>query len=223
MDKGRDQGKYILSLFSIALIVFMCTMILISFVVAVELRGSNDIALYFRDPATTYNYWPTAGLFSYIGIFVLTTAAVIGVFSFFYAPQENSLHLSFGLFSLILALDDLFLFHEALAPRWLGVLETNIFLTYAIIALALIVRHLSSLVGKAHFGLYLSIVFLAASIFVDKLDPEIFSYRIVFEDGFKLTGYVLWSSYWVRRAGRAFSSRPLTSPVLGRVDGRSAL
>ena len=203
---------------SAARLAVFCFVFLGAVAFAIELRGTHDISIYFRDPASSFGFTPTAGLVSYLGILALFATASICIFASRHVLRDRSLLLAFGLFSAMLAMDDLFMFHETLARGWLGLSETHIMAIFAIIGLGLMFVHRASILGAAHAGFYIALSFLAASIAVDKFDPDI-PFRIVFEDGFKFVGFILWSAYFIRRAGLAVGVLPASPPPV--LDGQA--
>jgi hypothetical protein len=165
------------------------------------------VELLFNDPSNSASLPPYVGAFSHLGVIAwwgagtgcLLAAAVLRD-----GPARWMMAMAGGL-SLVLALDDLFQFHEKIGPHH-GVPELVTLAAYAAAAIAY-------LLGFARLHLQLdwplllaSLVLLGASVAVDVL----FAYSIpslVIEEGTKFAGIVAWSAYhllaarhWLRRA-----------------------
>jgi hypothetical protein len=108
-------------------------------------------------------------------------------------------------------LDDLFLIHERVSPRYLGLSERTIFVVYGVIAVALYLRHRQIICRGKYELLLLSVGFFAVAIAADMarglgllslLGVRSRNMQYLLEDGFKLLGITGWFGYfrWVCRA-----------------------
>jgi hypothetical protein len=168
------------------------------FLLGMAARG-RDPLVYLRDPSATFGFPPLAGFISTLGVFAMVGAGVICILCMRHGGADRQLLGGIGVLSLAVAADDFFMFHEGIGPNVLGVPESVVFLAYAAGAGWLVFRFPKALLGRAHLGLYASLVLLGLSVWTDRA----FDYGptvIIFEDGFKFVGLVLWSAYWVRRA-----------------------
>jgi hypothetical protein len=146
------------------------------------------------------------GAASHFGVLTLVaTAGVLGLMAF--APRQVAEERAFlglsGLASLAIALDDLFIFHEYVAPQVLGIQQLYVLLLYLIGgAIFLIAFRHRIWAGEA--GLFgLAMAAMAASVVVDMVEwrlPIPYDIEILFEDGLKLTGYLTWATFFWRRA-----------------------
>ena len=76
-----------------------------------------------------------------------------------------------GLTTVMLLLDDLFLFHEYVARELLNIPEKIVLLTYILIIIAFLVKHKSDILGTEFMALILARGFFGLSILVERL-PE---------------------------------------------------
>ena len=104
-----------------------------------------------------------------------------------------------GLLTSVLLLDDLFLFHESLAPRYLGVSEEAVVLGYGIATAWYLVRFRRILLDREIRVLFAALAFFTLAVAIDEFqDAWPSPWRILFEDGFKLLGIVSWSAALIR-------------------------
>lgn len=155
-----------------------------------------------RDPAAQYAFNPLSGLISHLGVFALTSASVICLFAALHARHSRSYLTAIGIFGLAIAADDLFLVHEVILPYWLGVPEKIVILAWGLVALTIGTRYRKDILSQDTQGLALAIVLLGGSVLVDAALLEGVLARVA-EDGLKFVGLILWSSYWIHRAGLA--------------------
>ncbi|MHA2254090.1 MAG: hypothetical protein ACXAD7_27305 [Candidatus Kariarchaeaceae archaeon] len=160
---------------------------------------------FMADPSTIVNMHPTYGIISNLGILILCACASICFFGWRILSQRSSTKgiprflLFAGYYTMILLLDDLFLGHEML-NRYVGHTEVNIYIMYVILLLLLLIVNRKQIFTSDYILLLLSLGFLGLSISVDIFEPIVEQYvgklRILFEDGFKLLGYVSWFGYY---------------------------
>lgn len=179
-------------------------------------RGTGFPSGFFsRDPALVLDAHPLIGLQSHIGVLIWFATGAVCLFSAALlwtagADRSRSRFLMWaGIFSIVLALDDLILLHDVLIYRIgdrlepiLGVddppgfselgLYTLYFVGFA--AFAWIYRR--TLVTRHRGWLVLALVLFAASVAIDLVQHRLGAGRLFFEDGFKLLGIVGWAVYW---------------------------
>ena len=151
-----------------------------------------------RDPNAIANLPKYIGFISQFGIFLWFASVGICFMGYFLIrgiesvnPQSKYL-LYFGIFSLILGLDDAYMLHEELAHR--GLYEEMFFGVYAVMLLVFILKFLK-LFFQTHFILLILSGFcLASSIAVDKYDHTLF----LLDDSFKVSGIIFWFVYFFR-------------------------
>ena len=172
---------------------------------------------FFRDPTVTLGGHPLTGMLSHVGVLVWMAAAGICLFTgavTYGRPADRSstdFFLWAGVFSGVLLLDDLFLFHDDLATSYLGLDEKIVVGAYGVAAIVFIYQfrkrildsdYLLLLVAGSFFGVSLGIDFLLAGWNS--------SLRIAFEDGCKLFGIVSWSAYFIQQCFREIRSDALS-------------
>jgi disulfide bond formation protein DsbB len=91
--------------------------------------------------------------------------------------------------SIILAVDDFFLIHD----RYID--QKFCYLVYAILAIAILIRHNKKILEIEGFAFLVAGSFLALSILTDVIQSRIpmqYGYTQVFEEGFKFIGAATW-------------------------------
>jgi hypothetical protein len=123
-------------------------------------------------------------------------------------------------FSAVLAFDDLFVLHEIVGPRYLGIPERAFMALYAVLALVTL-RLLFGQVGiRGSIGLLVALGCLGMSVLLDLAVLDSSSLRVgsvtipqfVFEDLLKLAGWAAWFGFWMALAFRHMSERIGTAP-----------
>lgn len=151
-----------------------------------------------RDPNAIADFPKYIGFISQFGIFLWFASVGICFMGYFLTrgiqsvSQKSKYLLYFGIFSLMLGLDDAYMLHEELAHR--GLYEEMFFGVYAVMLLVFILKFLK-LFFQTHFILLILSGFcLASSIAVDKYDHTLF----LLDDSFKVSGIVFWFVYFFR-------------------------
>jgi hypothetical protein len=155
-----------------------------------------------RDPLTIVGAPLYTGFLSQIGIFFWSASTAVSMISAKVLSRHpeslKSKRLLFdsGLLTLVLALDDVFLLHEAFFP-YFGVPEEAVFVSYAGCMLFYLVRFYSIILKTEYVLLGMALIFFGVSITLDLLEPHGIP-PFLFEDGAKLVGIVSWLSYFFR-------------------------
>ena len=151
-----------------------------------------------RDPNAIADLPKYIGFISQFGIFLWFASVGICFMGYFLIRGIESVNIKskyllyFGIFSLMLGLDDAYMLHEELAHR--GLYEEMFFGVYAVMLLVFILKFLK-LFFQTHFILLILSGFcLASSIAVDKYDHTLF----LLDDSFKVSGIVFWFVYFFR-------------------------
>ena len=173
----------------------------IGFVTFAILQDRSAVLVYLRDPAAHFKFSPFAGLVSNSGILTTIATAAVCLFAAAHGKTETTLLRAIGLFSLVLGLDDLLMLHEDTLPNRLGLPETLAYVCYVLAALYIAIRFRLPLRRAPLSGLILAMGLLAASFAVDAL-TAFGNVQTVVEDGLKFVGLVVWSAYWINRAGQ---------------------
>lgn len=127
--------------------------------------------------------------------------------------------LEFGAYTTVLVADDLFLLHESVYPS-VGIPEEAVYLAYGLTALFLLHRHLPLV--RAHDGLLfvLAVGLWVGSVAFDVVQETWGVHLHVLEDGSKLVGLVLWSTFLVAAAVRELTAS-VQQPVRGAARSAS--
>ena len=117
-----------------------------------------------------------------------------------------------ALISGYLAFDDLFMFHEFLAPEYLGVNENVVLFILVLAVAAYLYFHRSEILNTDLWMLILALALLGFSVFVDAASArlpnvQLGQWEYLMEDGFKWLGIVCWCSYHVLTAYQLIKER----------------
>lgn len=156
------------------------------------------------DPAVVAG-WPVyLGFVSNVGGLLWAAAAGIFLFAFhmqraFHAGVDASrFFLASGLFVALLGLDDVFMLHDVVLPRYLSIPQSLVIATYALLALAYLV-HFAPVLARTAYPVFLAaLALLAASAALDQLQDRFhvaFAGIEFWEDALKLLGIGTWLSY----------------------------
>lgn len=175
-----------------------------------------DMDVMTRDVTATANVHPLTGILSNLGILLWCAAASICAFAAVtlrnVEPGEPfRFLLCSALLSGYLLLDDFFLFHDELAPRYLGVDEKLVYAALGIAVCAYLVAF-RRVILQTHFAvLLLSLGFLGIAVVMDALlEPwlrRLGHWEYFFEDGAKWLGIASWCSYYVRTSHQLVARR----------------
>lgn len=168
-------------------------------------RANVPLAVFSRDPAATFAGHPLTGVQSHLGVLVWWAGASIALFAAALlrharGDRASSAFLVWsGVISAVLTLDDLFQFHEDLAPRHLGLHDKIVVFAYGVAVLAYLVRFRRAILRSAYPLLLAGLVLFGGSNVVDLVlqGRWLSEWRIFVEDGFKLYGIVSWTAYLV--------------------------
>jgi len=159
-----------------------------------------------RDVTAIAKIHPLSGILSSLGILLWCAAASICGFAAIILRDVKPratfwFLLSSSLLSAYLLLDDFFQFHEALAPRYLGLSEKFVIAALGVAVSAYLIAF-RRIILRTHFGaLLLALGFLATSVVIDViLEPWLWRlghWTFFFEDGAKWLGIAFWCSYYV--------------------------
>ncbi len=173
-------------------------LILLVALAAIELASlvGTKSTRVLKDPATAYKYPIFAGFVSHLGVFVLVAVSAVTGFAASLRPTHAKRLAAVAILSLMLAFDDMYLFHERIGPWLLGTSEEVVMLVYAIFALAIAFQFRKSLFARAQLPLILAGVALLISMVID-MDGGSSRSIVLIEDLSKLAGYGLWAGFWL--------------------------
>jgi len=166
----------------------------------------------FRDPLVVAQEAGTGcchiyfGFFSNLGVLLWSSTASVCFFASMLLIQrkadrrEISFMVSACLITGLLLFDDLFLAHEVIYPKILGVDEIYVFAAYAIFVAAYLSLFRNLIIRYGYSLMLLSLSFFAISIFEDIFQGEGGVLRRIAEDGTKFIGIATWTAFHFRAA-----------------------
>ncbi|NDK55009.1 hypothetical protein [Pontibacter fetidus] len=139
------------------------------------------------------------GFLSSIGILLwCSTATICLAFTYLLFKMNikiNAFVFCAGLLTTMLLFDDLFLIHEYVAPKRLGISEEIVKAIYPSAILLFLIFFREQIFSSSYFVFLSSLGFLALSIVIDSFIPQNMPHQYLFEDGFKFMGIVGWFYY----------------------------
>ena len=159
---------------------------------------------------------PFVGVVSNIGILFWCICASICLFCNTILQNKQNVELSkfrifggffrcFGLITSILLFDDLFLFHETIAPKLFSISQKAIYFAYAFVVGWAIIKYRKTIIKTEWDLLLLAFLFFTISVIMDEFVSWIYPIKLsedglpaLIEDGFKLLGIISWCAYFVR-------------------------
>ncbi len=160
------------------------------------------ISRFTRDPLAITGGHPFLGVVSNIGAILWSATVAICFFSYAILKTNKKSHdvlgfiMAGGFISLLLLLDDLFMLHEEILPKYLGGSEKIIFLFYGSLLLLYLVKYRLNIIETDLIYLILAAFFFALSILIDLLPESFLPLHHLFEDGPKFIGIVSWFGYY---------------------------
>jgi hypothetical protein len=181
--------------------------VLVGMVLFLHFWKGIPIGRLTRDPAAISGSPFYVGFLSQIGIFLWSASAAICMFSAKVLSHTGSLKVKLfflvsGLVTLALGLDDAFLLHEEVIPRFFGVPEEAVFVSYAGVVLLYLVIFYSVILKTEYVLLVMALAFFGVSVTLDVFEPPGID-PYLFEDGLKLVGIVSWLAYFFRTGASA--------------------
>lgn len=165
-----------------------------------------------HDPAAIMGAPFYVGLFSNISVLLWCASAAVCFFSFLALKESvnNREFSSFCLFSgfvtTLLLLDDFFLLHESVFPKYLNIPEKLVYAGYGITILLYLLRFRILILKTEFLPLLFALSFFGFSGAFDLLQQAFSllqsSLQSFLEDGIKLLGVVSWCTYFVRVCAR---------------------
>lgn len=187
-----------LLLWYIPAILLLCAGLLVS------IATSSPLGFLTRDPTAILGGHPLVGAFSNIGVLLWCAAASVCLFTS--VSLKGSLDSKIqgclffgGLLSGVLLFDDLFLVHEELGPRYLGMDEKLIYLSYASMIGAYLLKFRKVLIDHEPFFLFASLGLFAISVLFDSNlfgPPQLSTFFV--EESAKYLGILSWCIFHLR-------------------------
>ena len=218
-------------LFPTIIKLYVPIIVLLSFVILINYKTDIDIGIFTRDPAVTaganglsstvnFSTNPLVGVVSNIGILCWCICASNCFFSYAILQNRRILETSkirifanffyfFGIITTFFLLDDLFLFHEVIAPELFNIPEKVVYYSYAFLLVWGVIKYRKIIFETEWYLFCLAFLFFGFSVLIDKLFDYLYLFKlaeeggwlgplILLEDGFKLFGIVSWLGYFTR-------------------------
>lgn len=198
---------------------YLLTLILLVSVVKISLKTKIPIEIFLKDPAVVaganglgnsgldVSLNPLVGIISNVGILIWCISATISFLSFLIVKIDKRKKelANFLIYSTLLTstllIDDLFLIHEAIAPKLLRINQEIVYLLLAVATALLMLKFRNTILRTNYILLVAAFILFGLSITLDRiidLSGNLISLQIeLFEDGFKLFGIVSWMAYFL--------------------------
>lgn len=199
----RSFSKQFRSITPFLLIIYLLTFLVLLAAILLSTVKNISLDALTKDPTAIMDAPFYLGVFSNIGIMFWSAAAALCFFTASRLSNNRIAQSSFifmlfsGLITLMLGLDDLFLFHETVAPKYLSISKNTVFLTYANFILIYVVYFRKQILNTDYLVLILAFVFIGLSA-ISKTVPLPIPKDTFLEDSLKLFGIVSWFTYYFR-------------------------
>jgi hypothetical protein len=205
MREAIAQAK---ALWSFLLPLYLLPLLGLCAVTLASLQSGVSVREFLAGPISVANIHPFAGVVSNVGVLLWCASAAICLFSWSILRYGNSergpsnfLGYS-GLMTVVLLLDDLFLFHEVIFPHYLGIPEQITIIVYGSLVFYWVIAFKTFILETEYLILLTAFTFFGLSLLVDvfqyRIEPFLGDWRILLEDSFKLLGIVGWCGYLSR-------------------------
>lgn len=187
------------------------------------------IARFMHDSTALARVSPFTGLLSNLGILLWCASAAACVLSGL--TLHHTSHkaiarflIASSLLTAIILFDDLFQFHEVLAPHYLGLSETTIYVVHGLVIILYLLVFRRVILQTGYALLCCALVFFAISVAIDKglarWPWKLGSLGALPEDGSKFLGIASWCAYYMQVSFKALVDRlsqtvPGPTPTLG--------
>ncbi|MEX1081600.1 MAG: hypothetical protein WD382_01080 [Halofilum sp. (in: g-proteobacteria)] len=193
-----------------ALLVFGPVLVILLITGTVGLTTSVSPYTLISDPASITDSPFYVGAVTNIGVLMWWSTATVCLFAYTMAARlypgrtEHRFLLWIGLLTAVLALDDMFLLHENVAPIHFGIQETTVYATYAAIAAFLFLRFRRSILASDYYLLLIAAFFFVCSQLIDVARGwGMGFYGVGFiEEACKLLGIAGWLGYFAYLSAR---------------------
>jgi len=179
---------------------------LLAIVALASLRLKLPVSMLTGDLAGLVHVNPLYGVLSSLGVLIWCIAAAISLFAAGVTAirgdhRQGAFLVGFAVLSLILMLDDLFMFHEYLAAEFLGLRQRYVILAYMALTSGLLVSFRKIILAGDYALLVVAIGFFSFSVGIEKvLSYHKDSWFYLAEDGAKFLGLVSWAGYFIRHS-----------------------
>ena len=160
------------------------------------------------DPTAALHASPLLGFFSNLGILGWCAGAAVALFVAWVLARGGAprpvvrFHLGAGLFTALLMVDDFFLIHDALAPRYLHLPQNAVYAIYALAFAGFIVTCRRELLARNPALFALAVGLLGFMAGIDAMVSGYSRYVSLAMSGSKFLGIACWSAWLILNAQR---------------------
>lgn len=201
----------VLTNWRVLLWVVLSALLLIVFVISLRFIFDTPFSDLMRDPNAVSHKPFYVGLFSQLGMFIwaASTAICFFVAGYLHKTQHDKnltkFFIASGFITLMLALDDGFMLHEAFFPEFLGISEKIVYLFYMLIIASYLLYFFSFIIKSDFILLVAAFAFFALSIVIDTVNALPINIYLI-EDGFKMIGIISWLAFFTKTAFTTLTS-----------------
>ncbi|MBI5020761.1 MAG: hypothetical protein HZB59_04940 [Ignavibacteriales bacterium] len=186
------------------LLLLIPVLLITGFVILISWKTGQPIYVLFQDIFFVAQVPLYIGFVSNVGAFVWAFAiAICGYIGFLLYGKREQREIAFfflyaSFLGLLLMLDDYFMLHEIIYPRYFHIESEIIYLIYAALGITFVIKFKKIILQSDMIILFFAFSFFALSIFFDEVRESMTmsDYWIIAEDGSKLIGIIYWLTYF---------------------------
>jgi hypothetical protein len=183
---------------------YIPAILVLSFLVFLRTRYSLPYYVMTVDPLSVFAAPPYIGLLSNIGAILWAAGLGACLLTAIKAKEKETRTLFgyLGLLTFVLLIDDLFMVHEYIIPRYLGLTDPWTFSAYGLLLIFIVLKTWRQMIKTDYLLIVAALILFAGSLYFDWLPTEIRG-QFLLEDGLKFLGIVSWIAYLFREAFKA--------------------
>lgn len=182
----------------------------LAFAAAILLVHQQHKSVYklVSDPAAAMRVNPLLGFFSNVGVLGWAAGAVVSAFSAWILARTRAAHaivrfyLAASAFTTLLLLDDFFLIHDALAPRYLHLPQNAVYAAYALCFVAFVIGCRREILARNPALFVVAVGLLGFMAGLDAIRTGRTAWAALAMSGSKFLGIFAWSAWLIRSAQR---------------------
>jgi hypothetical protein len=209
------------SLWKLLALLYLPIVLLFVFVgILSRVVDDTSLAFFLRDIVATGKLPFFAGFVPQLAAILWSASLTVCLFSIYVLNQRKEVSISYrrllwqgGILTLALLLDDVFLFHEEIAPKYLHINEEFVIAGYGLLGLIFVFSNWKEILSSEYLILILSLGLFGFSILLDAVPIDSFNLRyfwkqleMFLEDGSKFAGIATWLTYYIRYTKQQITS-----------------
>lgn len=205
-QRDRRETQHVVTRVILPLAVTFCAAVLV-----VHQLG-RPVSRLMGDPTATLHANPLLGFFSNVGILGWCAGASVAVFAAWVAARRRGpraavqFHAGAGAFTTLLLVDDFFLVHDSLAPRYLHLPQNAVYAVYALVFASFLIRCRREIMARNPMLFLLAVGLLGFMAGIDAVVPGHSPLLSLAMSGSKLLGIFAWSAWLILNARRDLES-----------------